>query len=70
MGDEVGMILDPVTIERTEMLILGALKWRMRSVNPFSFFSFFLPFLGIQDQTSLQAVKDRATDFILSAQNG
>ncbi|KAI3465677.1 hypothetical protein Pfo_022340 [Paulownia fortunei] len=64
-----GMILNSDTIARTEMLILGALKWRMRSVNPFSFISFFIPFFQLKDQTSTQALKDRATEIILRAQN-
>ncbi|KAH6764655.1 hypothetical protein C2S51_015904 [Perilla frutescens var. frutescens] len=67
--DDGGMILDPVTIERTEMLILGALNWRMRSVNPFSFISFFIPFSGIEDEASIRALKDRANEMILRAQN-
>lgn len=67
--DDGGMILDSVTIERTEMLILGALNWRMRSVNAFSFINFFVPFFGTEDGTSIQALKDRASDIILRAQN-
>ncbi|XP_057796579.1 putative cyclin-D6-1 isoform X2 [Salvia miltiorrhiza] len=67
--DDGGMILDSVTIERAEMLILGALKWRMRSVNPFSFINFFIPFFGIEDETSIHRLKDRATENILRAQN-
>lgn len=68
--DDSGMILDSATIERAEMLILGGLKWRMRSVNPFSFISFFIPFFGIEDETSIQALKDRAMKIILRAQYG
>lgn len=68
--DDGGLILDSVTIERTEMLILGALKWRMRSVNPFSFISFFITLFGIEDQTSIRALKDGAREIILRAQNG
>lgn len=68
--DDGGLILDSVTMERTEMLILGALKWRMRSVNPFSFIGFFVTLFGIEDQTSIQTLKDGAREIIFRAQKG
>ncbi|KAG6383518.1 hypothetical protein SASPL_156731 [Salvia splendens] len=40
--NDVGLIFNFTTIERMEMLILGALKWWMRSVNPFSFLNYFV----------------------------
>ncbi|KAL3848925.1 hypothetical protein ACJIZ3_010807 [Penstemon smallii] len=64
-----GLIFDSLTIERMEMLILGALKWRMRSINPFSFINFFIPFFKFKDNASIQALKNRATEIILKAQN-
>ncbi|XP_011079045.1 putative cyclin-D6-1 isoform X1 [Sesamum indicum] len=67
--DDVGMILHPHTVERMEMLILGALRWRMRSINPFSFMSFFLSFFHLEDTKSAQELKERATHIILMAQN-
>ncbi|KAL2483280.1 putative cyclin-D6-1 [Forsythia ovata] len=64
-----GFIFDSQTIERMELLILGALKWRMHSISPFSFFHFFISSFKFKDQPSRQALKDRATEIILKAQN-
>ncbi|KAI3457276.1 hypothetical protein Pfo_013939 [Paulownia fortunei] len=64
-----GFMLDSLTIERMEMLILGALKWRMRSANPFSFASYFISFFKFKDKPSIQALKNRSTEIILKAQN-
>ncbi|KAK4749785.1 hypothetical protein SAY87_027234 [Trapa incisa] len=67
-----GIIFDVQTIERMEMLILGALKWRMRSITPFSFVSFFIPLFKLEHPASRQAlkVKARASEIIFKAQNG
>ncbi|KAL0354179.1 UNVERIFIED_CONTAM: putative cyclin-D6-1 [Sesamum angustifolium] len=67
--DAGGFIVDFLTIERMEMLILGALKWRMRSVNPFSFANYFVTFFKSKDDSSIQALKNRAFAIILKAQN-
>nr|CAD1819308.1 unnamed protein product [Ananas comosus var. bracteatus] len=40
-GEE-GFIFDAHTIHRMELLVLGALDWRMRSITPFSFLRFFV----------------------------
>ncbi|CAA2980652.1 putative cyclin-D6-1 [Olea europaea var. sylvestris] len=64
-----GIIFDSHTIERMELLILGALKWRMRSISPFSFIHFFISLFKFKDQPSRQALKNRATEIILKAQN-
>ncbi|PIN02403.1 G1/S-specific cyclin D [Handroanthus impetiginosus] len=64
-----GVILDSLSLERMEMLILGALKWRMRSINPFSFIKFFISFFEFKDQISTQALKDKATELIFKAHN-
>ncbi|KAG8386952.1 hypothetical protein BUALT_Bualt03G0202200 [Buddleja alternifolia] len=64
-----GFIHDSFTIERMEMLILGALNWRMRSVNPFSFANYFMSFFGFNDEPLIRALKDRAAEIILNAQN-
>lgn len=67
-------MFDSVWIERMEMLILGALKWRMRSINPFSFLNYFIPFFNSNSNSNLQldiqALKNRATHIILKSQNG
>ncbi|XP_048327252.1 putative cyclin-D6-1 isoform X1 [Ziziphus jujuba] len=67
-GDE-GMIFDSQTIQRMEVLILGALKWRMRSITPFSFVSFFISLFKLEDLPLQQALKARATEIIFNAQN-
>ncbi|CAN1220469.1 Putative cyclin-D6-1 [Linum perenne] len=64
-----GFMFDPRTIHRMETLILGALKWRMRSVTPFSFLSFFTHYFKLKDPPLLQALRARATQIILRAQN-
>ncbi|KAK4777390.1 hypothetical protein SAY87_017577 [Trapa incisa] len=67
---EEGFIFDAQTIQRMEMLILGALKWRMRSITPFSFLPFFLSLFKLEeDPESRQALKARASEIILKAQN-
>ncbi|XP_068667601.1 putative cyclin-D6-1 [Aristolochia californica] len=66
---EEGFIFDGETIRRMELLILGALKWRMRSITPFSFVSFFLDYFNFNDLSLKICLKARATDIILKAQN-
>ncbi|XP_047961940.1 probable NAD(P)H dehydrogenase (quinone) FQR1-like 3 [Salvia hispanica] len=61
----------PATIERMEMLILRALKWRMHSVNPFSFLNYFVSlFDSGDDERSIQALKNRGAQIIFKSQNG
>lgn len=64
-----GFIFDPQTMERMEILILGALKWRMRSITPFSFISYFISLFKVKDPSLRQALKARATEIIFKAQN-
>ncbi|XVE49824.1 hypothetical protein DITRI_Ditri01bG0113000 [Diplodiscus trichospermus] len=63
-----GFIFDALTIERMEYIILGALKWRMRSVTPFSFIPFFISFFKLKDLPLRQALKARAVEIIFKAQ--
>lgn len=63
-------MFDAQTIRRMELLILGALKWRMRSVTPFSFFNFFISLFSFKDPALIQALRSRATEIIFKAQNG
>ncbi|KAH0890576.1 hypothetical protein HID58_053005 [Brassica napus] len=63
-----------VNVQRMENVILGALKWLMRSVTPFSFFSFFLSCLFDLKEDPLllkHSLKSQATDltFISSMVN-
>ncbi|XP_041006089.1 putative cyclin-D6-1 [Juglans microcarpa x Juglans regia] len=64
-----GFIFDSQTIERMEALILGALKWRMRSITPFSFISYFISFFKLRDPPLRHSLKARATEIIFKAQN-
>lgn len=65
-----GVTFDLQTIERMEMLILGTLKWRMRSVTPFSFLNFFISFFKFKEPPLRQALKARATEIIFKSQTG
>lgn len=49
---------------------MGALKWRMRSITPFSFISYFISLFKLRDPSLKQAIKARATEIIFKAQNG
>ncbi|XP_060190097.1 putative cyclin-D6-1 [Lycium barbarum] len=64
-----GIIFDTETIKRMEFLILGGLKWRMRSITPFAFINFFISLFKFKDLPLQQALKGRATEIIFSAQN-
>ncbi|XXG59465.1 hypothetical protein AAC387_Pa04g1546 [Persea americana] len=66
---EEGIIFDSQTIQRMELLILGALNWRMRSITPFAFLHFFLCVFERNDPPLKQSLKARATDLIFKAQN-
>lgn len=61
-------IFDKETIGRMELLILGALKWRMRPITPFSFTNFFASFFEVQDPPLRQALTARAIDIIFKSQ--
>ncbi|KAJ8483742.1 hypothetical protein OPV22_016227 [Ensete ventricosum] len=63
-----GCIFDAQTIRRMELLVLGALDWRMRSVTPFSFLRFFISFFSPAQPPLLRALKARATQILLEAQ--
>ncbi|KAJ6433364.1 hypothetical protein OIU84_017123 [Salix udensis] len=64
-----GFVFDAKTIQKMEVLILGALNWRMRSVTPFSFISFFISLFKPEDPPLKQALKARASEIIFKAQN-
>ncbi|CAL9095939.1 unnamed protein product [Musa acuminata var. zebrina] len=66
-GEE-GCIFDAQTIRRMELLVLGALDWRMRSVTPFSFLRFFISFFSPAQPPLLRALRARATQILLKAQ--
>ncbi|XP_059648974.1 cyclin-D1-1-like [Cornus florida] len=58
-------IFEPRTIRRMEFLVLGVLDWRLRSVTPFSFISFFAYKLD-STGTYTGYLISRATEIILS----
>lgn len=63
-------MFDPPAIQRMELLVLDALNWRMRSITPFSFISFFVSLFQLKDPPLTQALKDRASNIIFQARNG
>ncbi|XP_073309403.1 putative cyclin-D6-1 [Primulina huaijiensis] len=62
-------IFDSFTIKRMEVIILEALQWRMRSINPFSFLNYYISLFEFDGRPSIQALKHRATEIILKSQN-
>ncbi|KAK7252351.1 hypothetical protein RIF29_36224 [Crotalaria pallida] len=56
-------VFEPRTIQRMELLVLGVLDWRLRSITPFSFLNFFACKL---DSTGTKFLISRATQIILS----
>ncbi|XP_019445494.1 PREDICTED: cyclin-D1-1 [Lupinus angustifolius] len=58
-------IFEPRTIQRMELLVLGVLDWRLRSITPFSFLSFFACKLD-SNGTFTGFLVSRATQIILS----
>ncbi|XP_044465835.1 putative cyclin-D6-1 [Mangifera indica] len=64
-----GLIFDTQTIKRMEYLILGALKWRMRSITPFSFLSFFISLFKLKDPPLKHTLKAHASEIIFKAQS-
>ncbi|KAF5741474.1 hypothetical protein HS088_TW10G00471 [Tripterygium wilfordii] len=64
-----GFIFDPQTMQRMEFLVLGALKWRMRSITPFAFISYFISLFKLEDPPLMQALKARSINIIFKAQH-
>lgn len=62
-------IFEAKTIQRMELLVLSVLDWRLRSVTPFSFLSFFAYKIDPQG-TSLGLFLTHATKIILSNTKG
>lgn len=58
-------IFEAKTIRRMELLVLGALDWRLRSVTPFNFLSFFACKLDSTGAFTSFLIS-RATEIILS----
>ncbi|OIV91624.1 hypothetical protein TanjilG_09036 [Lupinus angustifolius] len=64
-----GCVLEAQCVHRMELLILGALNWRMRSITPFPFLNFFLSLAEFKDQALNETLKERASEIIFNAQN-
>ncbi|KFK30921.1 hypothetical protein AALP_AA6G043400 [Arabis alpina] len=67
-----GEMFDVQMIERMENVILGALKWRMRSITPFSFFDFFLSLFDLKEDHLVvlkHSLKSQATDLTFNLQH-
>ncbi|XP_017236560.1 cyclin-D1-1 isoform X2 [Daucus carota subsp. sativus] len=58
-------VFEPRTITRMEFLVLSVLDWKLRSITPFTFLSFFAHKLDSHG-TFTGFLTDRATDIILS----
>ncbi|KAL8150206.1 hypothetical protein V2J09_020014 [Rumex salicifolius] len=62
--EDAKFMFQPKTIQRMELLILGVLDWRMRSVTPFCFISFFANKLDATGNFT-EFLASRSTDIIL-----
>ncbi|KAI4299265.1 hypothetical protein L6164_032741 [Bauhinia variegata] len=62
-----GCIFEAQSIQRTELLILGTLEWRMRSITPFSFLDFFISSTELKDPSMEKVHKERASEIIFNA---
>ncbi|CAN8308566.1 unnamed protein product [Cochlearia groenlandica] len=64
-------MFDSMVIERMEIVILGALKWRMRSVTPFSFFDFLLSLFDLNEVSLVlkHSLKSQAIDLTFNLQH-
>lgn len=65
-------VFEPRTVRRMELLLMSALRWRMRSVTPFDFVDHFAALLdadcpGGEDYAPLFCC---ASDLILAAHRG
>ncbi|MED6184373.1 hypothetical protein PIB30_046841 [Stylosanthes scabra] len=62
-----GIIFETQTIQRMEGVILGALEWRMRSITPFSFLTFFITLICVKDPME-QVLKKRVAQILFNSQ--
>ncbi|KAK7362971.1 hypothetical protein VNO77_05096 [Canavalia gladiata] len=64
-----GCMFEARSIQKMELLILGALEWRMRSITPFPFLHFFISVSELNDPSVKEAIKVRASEIILNTHN-
>lgn len=65
-------VFEPRTVRRMELLLMAALQWRMRSVTPFDFVSYFgslLPTDCTEGEGCLPLLR-RASNLILVSHHG
>ncbi|KAK4439258.1 putative cyclin-D6-1 [Sesamum alatum] len=65
---EDGFEFDSQSVRRMERILLSTLRWRMRSITPFSFLQYFISLLKIEDPSVTQCLKHRASEIIFSVQ--
>ncbi|XP_042496440.1 cyclin-D1-1-like isoform X1 [Macadamia integrifolia] len=63
--EDAKFIFEPKTIRRMELLVLGALNWRLRSITPFDFITFFA-FKVDPTSTFIASLVSHATQIILT----
>ncbi|KAI3732919.1 hypothetical protein L1987_64131 [Smallanthus sonchifolius] len=65
-------VFEPKTIQRTELIVLSRLKWRMQSVTPFSFIDSFIRKLNDfgQSQTNSRSLISKSSQLMLCLING
>ncbi|XP_020577486.1 putative cyclin-D6-1 isoform X2 [Phalaenopsis equestris] len=66
---EEGFIFDARTIRRMELVVLGALEWRMRSITPFSFLRFFISYFPLTNPIIIQSLKTHASQILFKFQS-
>ncbi|KAL0363297.1 UNVERIFIED_CONTAM: putative cyclin-D6-1 [Sesamum calycinum] len=59
---------DLQSVRRMERILLSTLRWRMRSITPFSFLQHFISLLKIEDPSLTQCLKHRASEIIFTVQ--
>ncbi|XP_020554035.1 putative cyclin-D6-1 isoform X2 [Sesamum indicum] len=65
---EDGFEFDSQSVRRMERILLSTLRWRMRSITPFSFLQYFISLLEIEDHSLTQCLKHRASEIIFTVQ--
>ncbi|KAL0398683.1 UNVERIFIED_CONTAM: putative cyclin-D6-1 [Sesamum radiatum] len=61
---EDGFEFDSQSVLRMERILLSTLRWRMRSITPFSFLQYFISLLKIEDPSLTRCLKHRASEII------
>nr|GMD02968.1 putative cyclin-D6-1 [Ipomoea batatas] len=62
-----GLMFDSQSVHRMEGMILSSLKWRLRSITPFSFLHFFTSLYPLEDPSIAQSLIHRASTIIFTS---